>query len=251
MINLSNVWKSLNGVPVLKGLSFDVGKGETFVIVGPSGTGKSVTLNHIIGLFSADSGSVKVDGLEIGELDAEGLAKLRSRMGMLFQGGALLNWMNVHDNIALPLKENSRLGKAEIDKKVFEMLDFLEMSDAARKMPDEISGGMKKRAGLARALMTQPEIMLFDEPTAGLDPVMSRKIDELVLSLKAKFNMTSVVVTHDLVSAFGVGDKVAMLHDGRIVECGSPDEFIKSQNELAREFIAAQTTIITRKARRQ
>jgi phospholipid/cholesterol/gamma-HCH transport system ATP-binding protein len=242
-IIFENVYKSLAGRPVLNGLSFKVEKGETFVIVGPSGTGKSVTLSHIIGLFKADSGKVCVGGQDMDTLSSKGLERLRSRMGMLFQGGALLNWMNVRDNIALPLKENSHLSHGEIDKKVMEMLEFLEMEDAAVKMPDEISGGMKKRAGLARAIVMNPEIMLFDEPTAGLDPVMSRKIDSLIVSLKGKFNMTSVVVTHDLVSAFGVADRVAMLEDGKIIACGTPDEFMKSEKELVREFIAAQSTI--------
>ena len=243
MIQFENVYKSLAGVPVLTGLSFKVEKGETFVLVGPSGTGKSVTLNHIIGLLKADSGVVSVKGLDVGALDSRGLGHLRSSMGMLFQGGALLNWMNVRDNVALPLKENTSLSSAEINKKVLDILDFLEMADAAYKMPDEISGGMKKRAGLARAIVCNPEIMLFDEPTAGLDPVMSRKIDSLVLSLKSKFAMTSIVVTHDLISAFGIADRIGMLEDGSLIEYGTPEQFMKSSNNLVREFIAAQSTI--------
>ncbi len=243
MIEFRNVYKSLAGIPVLTGLSFNVEKGETFVLVGPSGTGKSVTLSHIIGLLTADEGIVEVDGQDIAALSSDGLSKLRSRMGMLFQSGALLNWMSVHDNVALPLKENSSMGQAEIETKVMDMLTFLEMEDAASKMPDEISGGMRKRAGLARAIVCNPEIMLFDEPTAGLDPVMSRKIDSLILSLKKRFNMTSVVVTHDLISAFGIADRVAMLDGGSLIECGTPEQFVKSGNKLVREFIAAQSTI--------
>lgn len=242
-IEFSNVFKSLAGVPVLKGLSFKVERGETFVLVGPSGTGKSVTLSHIIGLLKADDGVVSVGGQDVAALDSIGLAKMRSRLGMLFQSGALLNWMNVYDNIALPLRENSSMSQAEIETKVMDMLEFLEMDDAAWKMPDEISGGMRKRAGLARAIVCDPETMLFDEPTAGLDPVMSRKIDALIVSLKKRFNMTSVVVTHDLVSAFGIADRVGMLDDGVLIECGTPERFAKSGNKLVREFIAAQSTI--------
>jgi len=243
MIEFDKVHKLLAGNHVLRGLSFKVMKGETFVMVGPSGTGKSVTLNHIIGLLKADEGTVSVNGEDVAALDSAGLERLRLKMGMLFQDGALLNWMNVHDNVALPLKEKTALSKVEIDKKVYEVLEFLELEDSAMKMPNEISGGMRKRAGLARAIICNPEIMLFDEPTAGLDPVMSRKIDSMILSLKVRFNMTSVVVTHDLCSAFGIADKVAMLYEGEIVECGTPEHFSKSENKLVREFIAAQSTI--------
>ncbi len=243
MIEFDGVYKQLAGHVVLNGLSFKVEKGETFVIVGPSGTGKSVTLNHIIGLLKADGGRVSVNGTDVSGLDTAGMERLRLKMGMLFQDGALLNWMNVHDNVALPLKEKTSMSKAEIDKKVFEVLDFLELHESVWKMPNEISGGMRKRAGLARAIICNPEIMLFDEPTAGLDPVMSRKIDAMIVSLRSKYNMTSVVVTHDLCSAFGIADKVAMLYEGVIVECGTPERFSKSENKLVREFIAAQSTI--------
>lgn len=243
MIEFENVHKFLGGRHVLKGLNLRVEKGETFVIVGPSGTGKSVTLNHIIGLLRADFGHVRVNGHDVGALDGWEMERLRWKMGMLFQSGALLNWMNVHDNVALPLKEKTRMGKADIDRKVSEILGFLEMEGSALKMPDEISGGMKKRAGLARAIIGDPDIMLYDEPTSGLDPVMSRKIDSLIASLKKRFAMTSVVVTHDLCSAFGIGDKVAMLYDGEVIECGSPEEFARSGNKLVQEFISAQSTI--------
>ena len=242
-IQFDKVCKNLAGRPVLKELSFKVEKGETFVLVGPSGTGKSVTLNHIIGLLKADSGKVLVNGDDVGKMSNKELERMRARMGMLFQSGALLNWMNVHDNVALPLKENTALSPLEIEKKVSEILDFLGIYDAAQKMPDEISGGMKKRAGLARALVSNPAIMLFDEPTSGLDPVMSRRIDAMIVSLKKRFNMTSVVVTHDLISAFGIADKIGMINDGAIVETGTPSDFERSRNSLVREFISAQSKI--------
>lgn len=240
MIEFVNVKKTLGGKMVLDGLNLRIEKGETFVIVGPSGTGKSVTLNHIIGLLKADSGSVIIDGQDICCARGSEMESLRMKMGMLFQSGALLNWMSIYDNVALPLRERTKLSENEIHAKVCTILDFLEMGDAALKMPGEVSGGMVKRAGLARAIICDPAIMLYDEPTSGLDPLMSRKIDSLIKSLKKKFSMTSVVVTHDLVSAFSIGDKIAMLYDGVVHEQGTIDEFMKSQKPLVREFISAQ-----------
>lgn len=241
MITFDNVYKQLGCRTVLRGLSFHVAAGETFIIVGPSGTGKSVTLSHIIGLMKPDSGSVTVDGTSMERIHRrKDLERLRSEMGMLFQGGALMNWMTIYDNVALPLRERTRMTEDEIRVKVMDMLDFLELADAKNKMPGEISGGMVKRAGLARAVVCDPKIMLYDEPTSGLDPVMSRKIDDLIRILQKKYRMTSVVVTHDLVSALNVGDKVALLYEGAMIECGTPDEFLKSSHPLVKEFIAAQ-----------
>ena len=162
---------------------------------------------------------------------------------MLFQSGALLGWMTVYDNVALPLRECFHLPEEKIRQKVGEILEFLNLTDSAGKFPNEISGGMQKRAGLARAVVCDPEIMLYDEPTSGLDPVMSRKIDELIVSLQKHFSMTSVVVTHDLCSAFGIADRIAMLFGGRVVEYGTPAQFKASRNELVREFIRAQFSI--------
>ncbi len=246
MIEFRNVEKSLGGRKVLDHLSFHVKEGETFILVGPSGTGKSVTLSHIIGLMRPDAGSVTVDGLHVETMRRKELESLRRRTGMLFQGGALMNWMNIYDNVALPLRECSRLTEEEIRRKVLEILVFLELEESMHKMPGEISGGMVKRAGLARAVVCEPKIMLYDEPTSGLDPVMSRKIDGLIDLLKRKFRMTSVVVTHDLVSALNIGDTVAMLYEGRVIECAPPDQFVNSGNPLVREFITAQ--FHTRKA---
>ncbi len=246
MITFRNVEKSLGGRKILDKLSFHVNEGETFMLVGPSGTGKSVTLSHIIGLMRPDAGSVIVDGLHVETMRRKELESLRLRTGMLFQGGALMNWMNIYDNVALPLRERYRYTEEEIRKKVMEILVFLELEDSMYKMPGEISGGMVKRAGLARAVVCEPKIMLYDEPTSGLDPVMSRKIDGLIDLLKREFHMTSVVVTHDLVSALNIGDTVAMLYEGRVIECAPPKTFMKSENPLVREFITAQ--FHTRKA---
>ena len=246
MITFRNVEKSLGGRRILDNLSFHVNEGETFMLVGPSGTGKSVTLSHIIGLMRPDAGSVIVDGLHVESMRRKELESLRLRTGMLFQGGALMNWMNIYDNVALPLRERYRYTEEEIRKKVMEILVFLELEDSMYKMPGEISGGMVKRAGLARAVVCEPKIMLYDEPTSGLDPVMSRKIDGLIDLLKREFHMTSVVVTHDLVSALNIGDTVAMLYEGRVIECAPSKTFMKSENPLVREFITAQ--FHTRKA---
>lgn len=240
MIDFKDIYKTLGKRPVLQGLSFHVKRGETFIIVGPSGTGKSVTLSHIIGLMAPDSGTVTVDGTDVGSLSRKGLEALRMKLGMLFQGGALLNWMNIYDNVALPLRERTDMTEEQIYDRVMVMLDFLELKNAVAKMPAEISGGMVKRAGLARAIVCDPKIMLYDEPTSGLDPVMSRKIDRLIDSLKKKYHMTSVVVTHDLVSALNIGDRIAMISEGRIIANDTPEAFLNSSHPLVREFINAQ-----------
>lgn len=243
MVELVNVYKTLGGRNVLNGLSVSVGKGETLVIIGPSGTGKSVTLNHIIGLMHPDRGIINVMGHDVTRLNYRQMQNYRSKIGMLFQSGALLGWMTVYDNVALPLRECFHMPEDKIREKAGEILEFLNLADSAEKFPNEISGGMQKRAGLARAVVCDPEIMLYDEPTSGLDPVMSRKIDELVVSLQKRFGMTSIVVTHDLCSAFGIADKIAMLSGGKVVEYGTPAEFRNSKNELVQEFIKAQFSI--------
>lgn len=240
MIKLEKVYKTLGHRPILRGLDLEVKRGETLIIIGPSGTGKSVTLSHIIGLMRPDEGRVLVDGIDVGAQDKKGLEVLRTKIGMLFQGGALLNWMDIYDNVALPLREKTTLSEIDIRERVMNILEFLELKGAIHKMPSEISGGMVKRAGLARAVVCEPKIMLYDEPTSGLDPVMSRKIDSLVELLKQRYGMTSVMVTHDLVSAVNIGDKIAMLAEGKVVEYGTPQEFMQSTHPLVREFINAQ-----------
>ncbi len=241
MIKFENVHKYLGGNHILKGINLHIKKGETFVLVGPSGTGKSVLLRHIIALHIADEGKIIINNQNIATLKTKTLEKLRSNCGMLFQSGALLNWMNVEENIALPLVETTTLSKLEIQKRLDETLPLVELEDARKKNPSDISGGMKKRAGLARAIITNPDIILYDEPTSGLDPVMSRKIDKLILSLKHKLNITSLVVTHDLQSAFAIADRIAMIYKGEIIECDTVERFKQSKNSFVREFIDAQT----------
>ncbi len=228
------------GKAVLDGLDFEIQKGETFVIVGPSGTGKSVTLKHMVRLLTPDDGSIYVGDECINEATGSDLDRLRERFGYLFQGGALLAWLSVGENIALPLREKTDLSEEEIQARVASTLEMVEMSGDVDKHPSEISGGMRKRAGLARAIVTEPDIVLYDEPTSGLDPVTSRTIDALIAQLQAELGVTSVVVTHDLHSALSIGSRIALLHKGRVTELATPEEFVKSDNEEVQSFLRSQ-----------
>lgn len=236
LIQLQDVWKSLAGIPVLKGLSLEVMEGETFVIIGKSGTGKSVTLKHIVGLMTPDRGSVLVQGEDISSPRFSGISRIRKAIGFLFQSGALINWMNVRDNIALPLREHTSLGEEEILEKVRRKLELVHMRGQEEKMPSELSGGMRKRVALARAIVQDPSIILYDEPTSGLDPVISRSINALIVELQEKLGVTSIVVTHHISSATAIGNRIGMLHDGRIIEAGSPEAISHSENPIVREF---------------
>ena len=241
MISFDNVHKYLLGIHILKGVSLQIKQGETFFIVGPSGSGKSVLLRHMIGLHKADGGRVIVDGTEVSALGIRELDQFRKRFGVLFQSGALINWMNVEDNVALPLREQKKkLSNAEIAEKVEKTLGLVGMEYAAEKKPSDISGGMRKRTALARAIITEPDFILYDEPTSGLDPVMSRRIDRLIRTLQDTLKLTSIVVTHDLISAFETGDRIAMLSGGKIIECGTASEFRNSSNPVVQEFVSAQ-----------
>jgi phospholipid/cholesterol/gamma-HCH transport system ATP-binding protein len=247
MIRFENVTKVLGRNTVLDNISFEVGEGETFVIVGLSGAGKSVTLKHMIRLMRPESGRVVIDGEEISQLGRRALEKVRSKFGVLFQSAALLQWMNVRDNVALPLREHTKIPEEEILRQVDEKLELLSLGDAGDKFPSDISGGMQKRAGLARAIIMNPKIVLYDEPTSGLDPVTSRRIDDLMVNMREKLGITSVVVTHDLHSALAIGSRIMMLHQGEIVENATPADFIKSKNETVQSFLASQ--YITKKGK--
>jgi phospholipid/cholesterol/gamma-HCH transport system ATP-binding protein len=240
MIRFEQVTKQFGRRTVLDGISFEIRKGEVFVIVGPSGTGKSVTLKHMVRLLTPTAGRVLIDDTVVNQAYGAELERLRERFGYLFQGGALLAWMNVFENVALPLREKTRLGEEEIARKVRETLAMVGLEGEEQKMPSEISGGMQKRAGLARAIVRGPEIVLYDEPTSGLDPVTARMIDQLIARLNNQIGITSVVVTHDLHSALMIGDRIAMLKDGKIAELSTPVEFRRSRNPVVREFLEAQ-----------
>lgn len=239
LISFENVVKEFDGRKVLDGLSFSVESGEVFAIVGPSGTGKSVTLKHIVRLLTPDSGRVTVDGVDVSECSARQLRSIQRRVGYLFQGGALLAWKTVEENVALPLKECDCLPDDKVDRRVAEALAAVELTDAAEKFPAEISGGMQKRAGLARAIVRESDVVLYDEPTSGLDPVTSVTINRLIKKLNRELGITSVVVTHDLQGALAFADRILLIKDGKAVECSTPVEFAASKNPDVKEFLSA------------
>ena len=245
MIRLEHVTKLLGSRRVLDGVDLEVVQGETLVIVGPSGTGKSVTLKHMVRLMTPDEGRVCVDGEVISDATGSDLERLREKFGVLFQGGALLEWLNVGENVALPLREKTTMGEDDIQAKVREKLRLVGLEGDIEKFPSEISGGMRKRVGLARAIVRNPSIILYDEPTSGLDPVSSRTIDQLIDNLRQELGVTSVVVTHDLHSALSIGTRIAMLHNGRVCELATPEAFVQSECPEVQQFLEAQ--FITRK----
>ncbi|HUS58332.1 MAG TPA: ABC transporter ATP-binding protein [Planctomycetota bacterium] len=242
VIELVDVHKKLGRKQVLAGVNLQVSRGETMVIIGRSGTGKSVMLKHIIGLLAPDAGKVFVDGVNVLGGRREDLLKMRARMGVLFQSGALIHWMTVAENVALPLRELGGYEESQIRGIVEEKLDLVELRGSGNLTPDKISGGMQKRAALARAIVRDPEIILYDEPTAGLDPVTGKTIDELIVSIQRRLGVTSVVVTHDMDSAYGIADRIAMLHNGLIMQVGTPDEIRNSTEPAVRQFIEARTS---------
>jgi phospholipid/cholesterol/gamma-HCH transport system ATP-binding protein len=245
MIRLEQVTKYLGGRRVLDGVTLEIRRGETLVIVGPSGTGKSVTLKHMVRLMTPDEGTVVVDGDIVSEAAGRALERIRDKFGVLFQGGALLEWLNVGENVALPLREKTRMPEDEIQALVVEKLKRVGLEKDLEKYPSEISGGMRKRVGLARAIVMNPRIILYDEPTSGLDPVSSRMIDRLINDLRKELGVTSVVVTHDLHSALSIGTRIALLSNGRILELAEPAGFVQSEVPEVREFLESQ--FITRR----
>ena len=237
MIEFRNVTKRFGSRLVLDNISLTIEDGETFVIIGQSGMGKTVMLRHIAGLLDPDEGEVLIDGVAMRVSNPQTNVELRERIGLLFQSGALLNWMSVAENVALPLVEHKKHTPEQIAVKVDEKLSILQLSDAKNKMPADISGGMKKRVGLARALIRDPRIILYDEPTSGLDPVMSEVINQLILQLQRDLGVTSFVVTHDMNSAYTIADRIAMLYRGKRVQCDTPDNIKNSSNPIVRQFI--------------
>ncbi len=239
-IRCERVSKSFGDVQVLNEVSFEVARGEAFCILGRSGTGKSVTVKQLIGLIKPDSGRIFVEGEEITQLEGAELARVRRRIGFLFQYSALFDSITVGENVAFPLRRHTDYSEQQIRELVEARLARVGLSGVYDKMPDQISGGMRKRVGLARALALNPSILLVDEPSSGLDPVTSREIDELLLDLKLAEKTTLVVVTHNIPSARRIGDELAMLHEGQILARGTPEELEQSEHELVRSFMRAE-----------
>ncbi len=238
MITLRNVHKSFGSQKVLDGLDLDIPAGQITAIIGPSGEGKSVLLKHLIGLLQPDSGTVEVDGESIVDLRRSELNRIREKFGMLFQNVALFDSMTVFENVAFPLQEKTSLSKEEIRSRVVSALEDVGLKNIDDKFPDELSGGMKKRVGLARAVVLNPKIILFDEPTTGLDPIIKRAIHELIKDTHAKFGFTAVIVTHEIPDIFDVAQNIAMLFRGKILQHGTPDDIKNSSDPAIRQFIS-------------
>lgn len=241
IIKIRNLYKKFGTQVVLDGLNLDIPRGKITVIIGRSGGGKSVLLKHIIRLIKPDSGEILVDGVDIIKADEKTLNRVRRRFGMLFQDSALLDSLNIEENVGFPLSEHTNLPPDEISKRVKEVLKMVGLSGVEKKYPSELSGGMRKRAGLARALISNPDIILFDEPTSGLDPVMSDVIDKLIVDIQQRLNVTCCVISHDIKSTFKIGHKVAMLYNGKIIAEGSPDYLNTLDNPYLKQFIAGSS----------
>lgn len=237
MIEVCDLRKSFGTQTVLDGVSLRIEKGESVVILGASGCGKSVLLKHIVGLTRPDSGEVRINGQPIEEMGERELIRVRCRFGMLFQSAALFDSMTVEENVAFVLRREGRLGAADVARKVEEALEMVELSGTQHKKPAELSGGMRKRVGLARAIVYQPEILVYDEPTTGLDPIVSDSIDRLIIRVVEKLKVTSIVVTHDMRSARRVGKRIIMLHRGKVHVSASPEDIFRSADPVVHRFV--------------
>jgi phospholipid/cholesterol/gamma-HCH transport system ATP-binding protein len=237
MIRITSLTKSFQGASVLRSVDFEIHDGETVVIIGRSGGGKSVLLKHLCALLKPESGHVWVDDEDIVPLNERELAPIRAKFGFLFQGAALFDSMTLFDNVAFPLREKRRFTEAEITRRVEESLEIVGLAGAGHKKPAELSGGMRKRAGLARAAVGTPKYLLYDEPTTGLDPIRADRINNLILRMRDRFQVTGVAVTHDMASAYKIADRIAMLHEGRIHAVGTPAAIQASQDPLVQQFI--------------
>jgi phospholipid/cholesterol/gamma-HCH transport system ATP-binding protein len=240
MIEIEDVWRSFGDHQVLKGVTAHIDKGTTFVVLGGSGSGKTVLMKHVIGLFKPDRGRITVGGIELAKLSGRELTEARRMFGMVFQGAALFDSMTVFDNVAFPLRERQRGMKAsEVQRRVVESLRVVDLGEEVLdKWPAELSGGMRKRVGLARALVHEPQVVLYDEPTTGLDPITTDYVDEMILAAKKRLGVTSMVISHDIASSFKVADKLAVLYDGRIAAQGTPEEVRASEDPYVQRFLS-------------
>jgi phospholipid/cholesterol/gamma-HCH transport system ATP-binding protein len=237
MIDLIGLHKSFNKQKVLNGADLQIPTGKIVTVVGKSGSGKSVLVKHIMGLLRPDIGQVLVDGIDITKIESSELDRIREKLGVLFQGGALFDSMTVYGNVAFPLKEKTKLKKDEIRERVMRALEDVGLKEMGEKFPEELSGGMKKRAALARALISEPDLVIFDEPTTGLDPVITSSIHRLIKTTHEKYRYTAVIISHEVPGIFDITDKVAMLYEGRIVQAGTPEEIRNTTNPVVRQFI--------------
>jgi phospholipid/cholesterol/gamma-HCH transport system ATP-binding protein len=245
MISLRNVYKAFGSKHVLSGFSLDVEEGETVAIIGFSGAGKSVAIKHIVGLLMPDKGDVIVDGLNVPSLSRPELYQLRARIGYVFQFAALFDSLTIGENVAMGLRKQEGLTEAEIDERVHEALELVDLPDVAQRSPAELSGGMRKRVGIARAIALRPKYILYDEPTTGLDPVTSAVIDDLMVRMERQLGVTGVVITHDMRSAYTVANRIAMLYEGKVRQFGTVDEIKNTTDPVVRQFIEGRAELAT------
>jgi phospholipid/cholesterol/gamma-HCH transport system ATP-binding protein len=238
MIRIVDLHKSFGSNHVLRGVNLEVTKGESMVIIGGSGSGKSVLIKHVIGLLKPDRGSIYIEKVDLTSLREKELFEVRKRFGMLFQSAALFDSMTVWENVAFSLMRHGRLSSGEAKEMAIEKLRLVGLVGVENKMPSELSGGMRKRVGLARAIAHEPDIILYDEPTTGLDPIMADAINDLIIELRERLNVTSVAITHDMTSAYKISDRIAMLYDGKIIETGTADEIKNTSNPVVSQFIS-------------
>lgn len=243
MISLRDVHKSFGSKHVLRGFTLDVVEGETMCIIGFSGSGKSVAIKHIVGLLYPDSGDVTVDGLHVPQLERRELNKLRARLAYVFQFAALFDSLSIGENIAMGLRKQGELMPAEIEARVHEALEMVDLPEVSNRFPAELSGGMRKRVGIARAVALRPKYILYDEPTTGLDPVTSAVIDDLMLRMQRQLGVTSIIITHDMRSAYTVGTRIAMLYEGRVRQVGTVDEIQHTTDPVVRQFIEGKASL--------
>ncbi len=243
MIQLVDIHKSFGAKKVLSGFTLDVAEGETMVIIGYSGSGKSVAIKHIVGLLTPDRGTVFVDDLEVPRLKRRDLYELRTHIGYVFQFAALFDSLTIGENVAMGLRKQARHSEDEIQERVHETLELVDLPNVQERYPAELSGGMRKRVGLARAIALRPKYLLYDEPTTGLDPVTSAVIDELMIRMREKLGVTSIVITHDMRSAYRVGSRIAMLYEGRVREVGDVDSIRTSTDPVVRQFVEGRADI--------